>query len=352
MKGQKYFFNFLALINQQNSIREQPIYLARQLRSLERRLLYRKGRISLEKHRSGLDDDMLWERIANLHRNLVQLRWSKQGRQLDLFSPTTLGEKIEWLKLNYHNELCIKVTDKLASRDYVVEKTGNRHILNRLHGIYSRAEDIDLGNLPNNYVVKTNRWSGDIVVHTETQPAAESNIIALDKLLVRNHGIKAAEWPYWHIPPKVFVEEFLQDDNYGELVDYKFFCFNGKPELIRVGYGRSIGEQQISYFDINWSLMPFIDAKAPGLSEGKWFPCPKSFEKMLCYAKELSEDLPFVRVDFYDINGECRFGELTLYHESGLNCKFDPPEWNSILGDWLTLPKPIRHPKFAYSTVL
>ena len=52
--------------------------------------------------------------------------------------------------------------------------------------------------------------------------------------------------------------------------------------------------------------------------------------------------------DFYDVGGECRFGELTLYPECGVDCRFKPDEWNAVIGGWLELPEPVRNPKFAF----
>jgi len=42
-----------------------------------------------------------------------------------------------------------------------------------------------------------------------------------------------------------------------------------------------------------------------------------------------------VRVDFYEIDGHPRFGEMTFYPGSGLD-PFDPPALDAMLGDrWL-----------------
>ena len=55
-------------------------------------------------------------------------------------------------------------------------------------------------------------------------------------------------------------------------------------------------------------------------------------------ASILSNGLPHVRVDLYEINGKPYFGELTLYHWEGL-MPFYPESWNVTFGDWLVLPK-------------
>ena len=105
------------------------------------------------------------------------------------------------------------------------------------------------------------------------------------------------------------------------------------------------------FFDTDWKLLPFLADKYPGITLGGNFPRPHSLSKMLQYAGILSQDTAFVRADFYDVVGEIRFSELTLYPESGLNCWFRPNEWNFTLGDWIQLPEPNRNPKMAYSVV-
>ena len=65
---------------------------------------------------------------------------------------------------------------------------------------------------------------------------------------------------------------------------------------------------------------------------------PYNFDTMMSLAEKLSENIPFVRVDFYEVEGEIRFGELTFYPGSGLE-EFSPVEWDYTLGSWLKLPE-------------
>ena len=52
----------------------------------------------------------------------------------------------------------------------------------------------------------------------------------------------------------------------------------------------------------------------------------------------LGKGFPHLRVDFYEVNGQVFFGELTLSHWSGL-VPFVPGEWDTTIGNWLKLPK-------------
>ncbi len=128
----------------------------------------------------------------------------------------------------------------------------------------------------------------------------------------------SGEWPY-HSEKYIVCEKYLEDKKAEELLDYKIFCFNGKPELIffvsdRVHHARS------DFYDLEWNILPFRWEYEPS---GKIFPKPSKLEDMIAYAKILSEGFPFVRVDFYQIDGKVYFGELTFFHWGGLEI-FNP----------------------------
>ena len=64
---------------------------------------------------------------------------------------------------------------------------------------------------------------------------------------------------------------------------------------------------------------------------------PKMYDTMVKLAEQLSKDIPFVRVDFYEIDGHLYFGELTFFHHGGLG-EIHPDEYKIILGDKIILP--------------
>lgn len=57
---------------------------------------------------------------------------------------------------------------------------------------------------------------------------------------------------------------------------------------------------------------------------------------MIELAESLSKDIPFIRVDFYEVNGKIYFGELTFYPASGFD-RFTPEHWDYRFGNWLSL---------------
>ena len=125
----------------------------------------------------------------------------------------------------------------------------------------------------------------------------------------------------------------------GELRDYKFFCFDGVPCLCQVISDRSTDEK-IDFYDMDWQrqegLLGLI-GKNDRLHNSEFdLPCPYSFSEMKRMAKVLARDIPFSRIDFYEINKKPYFGEITFFPASGFG-EFRPVEWNTVIGEWLNL---------------
>lgn len=111
-------------------------------------------------------------------------------------------------------------------------------------------------------------------------------------------------------------------------------CFNGKVKCTFVCSERS-ENLKVTFYDKEWKRMPF-ERHYPESEVD--IPKPKNYDKMVELAEILSKDIPFVRVDFYEINGHIYFGELTFYPGAGFE-EFTPDKWDRILGDWIVLPK-------------
>ena len=92
-----------------------------------------------------------------------------------------------------------------------------------------------------------------------------------------------------------------------------------------------------SFYDVDWNLLPFNMTGHPHHDQGIIFPKPKSLSKMIELARKLSEDFAFVRVDFYDVEGQIFFGELTFTPANGY-AVFIPRELDTKYGDMLQLP--------------
>ncbi len=204
-------------------------------------------------------------------------------------------------------------------------------------GVYDTFDAIDFNALPEQFVLKCTHDSGSVVIcldkNSFDKEAAKKKI---EFCLKRNQFYLSREWPYKNVPPRIICEPYLKDDHFIDRPDYKFLCFHGEPKLLLVLSDRGSEEtQKMNYYDLDWNLLPITEDLFPNNPSAD--PKPIHFDKMVEFAKILSKDIPFVRVDFTCVNGKLYFGELTFYH-NGAQRILLPKEYNRILGDWLTLP--------------
>lgn len=127
----------------------------------------------------------------------------------------------------------------------------------------------------------------------------------------------------------------LNTKNNKVLNDYKFFCFNGNVKCLYVS--DSI-HHNIQFYDDKYNK---LDIQRYDYTQFEAVPKkPMNFEKMKQLAQQLSKDIPHVRVDFYEINGNIYFGELTFFTGSGF-IPFKERKWDEKLGSWLILPEKV-----------
>lgn len=258
-------------------------------------------------------------------------------KKLNLSNPQTFNEKINWLKLYDHNPLYTTLVDKLRVKDFVAGKIGQDHVIKTID-VWESVDEIDWNKLPNRFVLKTNHGGGNVGVIICRDKSCFDIRQAKKKLalaLKQNLYFSSREWPYKNIKPMIFAEEYMEDE-YGELRDYKFFCFNGKCKMLFVATERQSREEPFfNFFDQSFHSLPFKQGHPvnPVIPEK-----PAGFESMVNIAEKLSEGLPHVRIDLYVINGKVYFGEYTFYHFAGV-MPFEPSEWDLKIGKWLRLPE-------------
>lgn len=268
---------------------------------------------------------------------IKKLYQSYAGKFPELEQPKTFSDKMQWLKLNYHNELMTVCADKYEVRQYLKEK-GYAAILAEIIGVYTKVDDIPVQTLPQKFVIKATHGSG-------------WNLICTDKNKInwfwwkKTFGIwlnsnifwPGREWPYKNMPARILVEKFLTDKS-GLLMDYKFFCFNGKVHFIQANKGRDTANHAQNFYDLDWHILPFGKDLKPRPDID--IEPPTQLSEMVRIAEDLAHDFPFVRVDFYEVEEKIVFGEMTFYPKSGLP-DFTPPHYDQILGEILILPTKI-----------
>lgn len=265
--------------------------------------------------------------------------WIKTGRRLNLTEPHRYNEKIQWYKLYYRDPLMTQCADKYRVREYIKTK-GLEDILVPLYGVYDKVEDIYFDYLPNTFVFKTNNGSHTNILCNDKSKFDLNEAKKILDLWLNERTTKAGrEWAYYNIYPKIICEKFLEvNDNQG-LIDYKFYCFNGKPRYIKIAIDTN-GENgpKNGIFNMDFEQLPYIRNEVEKITEP--VKKPENYELMCEIARKLSEDFPHVRVDLYNINGKIYFGELTFYDTSGYQI-FEPDEFDYILGDLFQINKMI-----------
>lgn len=119
-----------------------------------------------------------------------------------------------------------------------------------------------------------------------------------------------------------------------ELLDYKFFCFDGKVKFFKVDFGRFV-EHHANYYSPEGELLEFGEQ---GLEPDPNYliELPNNLKEMISMAEKLSANEPFIRVDLFNVNGKIFFGELTFYPASGFG-SLTPNIWNLRIGDMILL---------------
>lgn len=252
------------------------------------------------------------------------------GYKPNIKNPKTFNEKIQWLKLYYfpNNPKAIAMTDKVQIHK-VIEEMGIDVKLPNLLFESTSYKDIPWDNLPDKFVLKCNHGCAYNIVCVDKNSLNKKKATKkIKKWLKENFGLFNIEPHYSKIKRKVFAEEYLGE----ELIDYKFFCFNGEPKFLYVSKDLvHDSTAQISYFDLNWQRLPLVrDDYKPIDNIDK----PSCFNKLIELSKQLSKDFPFVRVDFYVIHGKPYLSEMTFTPSAGMmpiNPRRFDREWGDLL---------------------
>ena len=129
-------------------------------------------------------------------------------------------------------------------------------------GIWDDARDIDRDKLPSQFVLKTTGGSGNqnvFICRDKSNFDFRKAVVQLNKDLKSNSRGNFGEWQYKDVPLKIIAEKYMEDET-GELRDYKFFCFDGKPKFLYVSSDLSLpGKERVTYYNIDTSIAPFQD---------------------------------------------------------------------------------------------
>lgn len=257
-------------------------------------------------------------------------------KKLNWKNPKTFNEKMQWLKVYAHKPLYCIMVDKYEVKQYVSGVIGDNYVVPTVGGPWNNFEDIDFDALPEQFVLKTTHDCGGVVICKDKSTFDREKVKKfLQKHMQRNYFFHCREWPYKGVVPRIFAEKFISDEVNPILPVYKIFCFNGCPRIIQAIMNDKQTNETVDYYDTQWEKL-FLKQNFPNNENP--LPKPRNLEIMLSIAKELSQGHAFIRIDLYEANNQILFSEFTFYSDAGF-AKFEPEEWDEVLGSWIELPK-------------
>lgn len=260
------------------------------------------------------------------------LHKARMNEKLNLDKPSSYNEKLQWLKL-YDRRPCYKnMTDKYQVRKFIASKIGANYLIPLL-GMWEKFEDIDFSMLPESFVLKCTHDSGSTVICKNGEGINYKKLRKhFSKKLKFDYYYGSREWNYHDIHPRIIAEKYMVDESGSELKDYKIFTFGGKARLIQVDYGRFTNHMR-NFYTTEWQYLN-VTCKVPTDPMHK-ISKPRKLDEMIRLAEILSEGIPHVRVDFYIINDNIYFGELTFHHSGGQET-FLPKSFENEMGSWIS----------------
>jgi hypothetical protein len=257
----------------------------------------------------------------------------KLGYELDLENPQTFNEKMNWLKINQFDPLMTQCSDKYLVREYIREKLGEEYLIPLLYSTGDPA-DINPVNLPDiPCIVKQNHNSSGGIIIRNKEEINNWNMIrgTLRFGLGQNYYWHSREPQYRNITPRIVVEKLLFDEKGDIPSDYKLHYLNGELAFIQVDSDRQTAHKRTIY-DPDWNHIPCAWEYPMGKIQEK----PETLDKMTELGAILARDFTYVRADFYSLNGQVFFGELT-FHADGGGGRFQPIEYDLKFGKMLQL---------------
>ena len=238
------------------------------------------------------------------------------------------------MKAYYHDPRFTILADKYAVKEEVAKMIGSQYVVEN-YGVYKSFEEIDFDKLPEQFVLKITHDSNEVFICRDKKTFEyERAKQSLTKSLSRDYYSFFREWPYKYIPRRIIADKLLDDHTGKELLDYKFWCFWGEPKYMYI----TVKAEEIfeNFYDMDYKP---VDINHNFPRRDPEFEKPECFDEMKRLAATLSKGIPFVRVDFFQVEGKVYFGEFTFYDWGGTR-GFKTKEMNKMLGDLIDLPNP------------
>ncbi|MBO5833348.1 MAG: glycosyltransferase [Alphaproteobacteria bacterium] len=274
---------------------------------------------------------------ANSMYEIYLKQWyrEKTGQELNITNPKTYNEKIQWLKLFDATPIKTQLADKYLVRDWVAEKIGEQYLIPLL-GVYDCFEDIDFDKLPSQFVIKCNHGSGYNIIVTDKSKMDFVTVKAkLDKWMAENFAFKGCELHYRDIQPKIIIEEYIDPQVSG--YEIQLWVFEGQIKFVSFETVKTAKEHKRGLFYTDKTKCEF-KISPDHYADMDTVPADDIFESALAVGEKLILDVPYVRIDLIEYNGNIKFREMTFTSGCGLS-KIVPEDYSDKLGEMIQIPK-------------
>ncbi|MDD2240278.1 MAG: ATP-grasp fold amidoligase family protein [Kiritimatiellae bacterium] len=276
-------------------------------------------------------------RHFDLYRRIHRDSYRCTGGFPELVNCRDYNDKIQWLKLFDQQPRTVLCSDKLGVRKVVHDLLGEGFIPD-LYQVGDHVYDLDFDSLPKAFVLKTNHDSGTVELVRDKSTLDRTAIeTRFEKALGTVFSLAEGEWAYAYIPPKVFVEEFIEPENPAPPADYKFHCVEGNMVLLQYITDRGLDPKE-QMIDRNGRDVGFVFDHR--FHHGDSFSKPLQWERMIEIAETLAAGFKYVRVDLYLSGDRILVGEMTFWPMAGRYRS----DGQKTMGRYLTFDRSTVHP--------
>lgn len=262
--------------------------------------------------------------------------WARTGKHLNLDNPVLLNEKLQWLKLHDRNPQYTMMVDKCRAKKYVANIIGEEYIIPTL-GVWNHSSEINFDELPDKFVLKCNHNSGKGMCRCTDKSSINIKKIRkkLDRALKKNYYKAAREWPYKNVERKIIGEKYIENSDGSPLVDYKFYCYGGKPRYFMYSLGEADHNVRNHKFDMNLQSIDHLFKKIPAIPVDE-IRLPDNIDKMIELVEKLCQGFQHIRIDLYNVDGKIYFGEMTFFAGSGI-INIDSEKYSQELANYINI---------------
>lgn len=183
--------------------------------------------------------------------------------------------------------------------------------------MWNKAEDIEWDKLPNQFVLKCTHDSHSVIICKDKKNINRKEVCKfLNSCMKHNLFWLAREWPYKNVKPRIMAEKLISSCDGTELVDYKFYCYGGKPQYFMYSVGEASHEAHNHKFNMQLESIDHLFKKTPDIPLEN-IKLPANIDEMIDVANKLAIGKPHVRIDLYNVDGKIYFGEETFFSGAG-----------------------------------